>query len=35
MLRRNEQRERITADIINEKTVSNIDNDLYHYKIAC
>ena len=29
MLRRNEQRERITADIINEKTVSNIDNDLF------
>lgn len=29
MLRRNEERERITADIINEKTVSNIDNDLF------
>lgn len=29
MLRRNEQRERITTDIINEKTVSNIDNDLF------
>lgn len=32
MLRRNEQRERITADIINEKTVSNIDNDLFTEK---
>ncbi|MBQ7539566.1 MAG: DNA cytosine methyltransferase, partial [Bacteroidaceae bacterium] len=32
MLRRNEQRERITADIINEKTVSNIDNDLFAEK---
>ena len=32
MLRRNEQRERITADIINEKTVSNIDNDLFSDK---
>lgn len=32
LLRRNEQRERITADIINEKTVSNIDNDLFAEK---
>ena len=32
MLRRNEQRERITTDIINEKTVSNIDNDLFAEK---
>ena len=29
LLRHNEQRDRITADIINEKTVSNIDNDLF------
>ncbi len=29
LLRRNEQRERITSDIINEKTISNIDNDLF------
>lgn len=29
MLRRNEHRARITTDIINEKTVSNIDNDLF------
>lgn len=29
LLRRNEQREKITADIINEKTVSNIDNDMF------
>ncbi|MCR5644026.1 MAG: DNA cytosine methyltransferase [Prevotella sp.] len=29
LLRRNEQREKITADVINEKTVSNIDNDLF------
>lgn len=32
MLRRNEQREKITADIINEKTVSNIDNDMFAEK---
>ena len=32
LLRRNEQRERITADIINEKTESNIDNDLFAEK---
>ena len=32
LLRRNEQRERISADIINEKTVSNIDNDLFAEK---
>lgn len=29
LLRRNDQREKITADIINEKTVSNIDNDMF------
>lgn len=29
LLRRNEQRDKITSDIINEKTVSNIDNDLF------
>ena len=29
LLRRNEQREKISADIINEKTVSNIDNDMF------
>ena len=29
LLRRNEQREKLTADIINEKTVSNIDNDMF------
>ncbi len=29
LLRRNEQREKITAEIINEKTVSNIDNDMF------
>ena len=33
LLRRNEQREKITADIINEKTVSNIDNDMFVDKI--
>lgn len=33
LLRRNEQRERISADIINEKTVSNIDNDMFVEKI--
>ena len=32
LLRRNEERERITADIINEKTVSNIDNDMFAEK---
>ena len=32
LLRRNEQREKITADIINEKTVSNIDNDMFTEK---
>lgn len=32
LLRRNEQREKITADIINEKTVSNIDNDMFAEK---
>ncbi len=32
LLRRNEQRENITADIINEKTVSNIDNDMFAEK---
>ena len=32
LLRRNEQRDRISADIINEKTVSNIDNDLFAEK---
>lgn len=29
LLRRNDEREKLTADIINEKTVSNIDNDLF------
>ena len=29
LLRHNEQRDKITADIINEKTISNIDNDLF------
>ena len=29
LLRRNEQRDRITTDIINEKTISNIDNDVF------
>ena len=29
LLRHNEQREKIATDIINEKTVSNIDNDLF------
>ena len=29
LLRRNEQREKLSADIINEKTVSNLDNDLF------
>ena len=33
LLRRSEQREKITADIINEKTVSNIDNDMFVDKI--
>ncbi len=33
LLRRNEQRSKITADIINEKTVSNIDNDMFVEKI--
>ena len=32
LLRRNEQREKITAEIINEKTVSNIDNDMFAEK---
>lgn len=32
LLRRKEQREMITADIINEKTVSNIDNDMFAEK---
>lgn len=32
LLRRNEERERISADIINEKTVSNIDNDFFTEK---
>lgn len=32
LLRRNEQREKITADIINEKTVSDIDNDMFAEK---
>lgn len=32
LLRRQEQRERISADIINEKTVSNVDNDLFTEK---
>ena len=29
LLRRNNVREKLTADIINEKTISNIDNDLF------
>ena len=29
LLRRNEQREKLIADIINEKTLSNIDNDMF------
>lgn len=29
LLRRNEERERIAAEIINEKTISNIDNDFF------
>ena len=29
LLRRNEQREKISAEIINEKTISNIDNDMF------
>lgn len=33
LLRHNEQREKISSDIINEKTVSNIDNDLFVEKI--
>lgn len=33
LLRRNEQREKISAEVINEKTVSNIDNDLFAEKI--
>lgn len=33
LLRRREQREKITADIINEKTVANIDNDAFVDKI--
>lgn len=33
LLRRNEQRNNITAAVINEKTVSNIDNDLFADKI--
>ena len=33
LLRRNEQREEITSAVINEKTVSNIDNDLFAEKI--
>lgn len=33
LLRRNEQREKIINDIINEKTVSNIDNDMFVEKI--
>lgn len=33
LLRRNEQREKISAEIINEKTVSNIDNDMFAEKI--
>lgn len=32
LLRRNEQREKITADIINEKTIANIDNDMFAEK---
>lgn len=33
LLRRNEQRENITSAVINEKAVSNIDNDLFVEKI--
>ncbi len=33
LLRRNEQRESVTTAIINEKTVSNIDNDLFVNRI--
>ena len=33
LLRRNEQREKITSAIINEKTESNIDNDLFAERI--
>ena len=33
LLRHNEQREKIIADIINEKTISNIDNDMFVDKI--
>lgn len=33
LLRRNEQREKIMADIINEKTAANIDNDWFVEKI--
>lgn len=33
LLRRNEQREKITTAVINEKTVTNIDNDLFADKI--
>ena len=33
LLRRNEQREKISADIINEKTTANIDNDWFVEKI--
>lgn len=33
LLRHKEQREKITADIINEKTLSNIDNDIFEEKI--
>ena len=33
LLCRNEQREKISAEVINEKTVSNIDNDLFAEKI--
>lgn len=29
LLRRNDEREKISADIINEKTISNLDNDLF------
>lgn len=29
LLRRNDEREKLTADIINEKAISNIDNDLF------
>lgn len=32
LLRRKEQRDKITAEIINEKTVSNIDNDMFAEK---